>query len=242
MRRFARLAMFAVVMAATSASAARMRFGWLYDTETLPQRGVELETWIQEENVPGEQTTLFWWAPLVGITDRIELAVPLAMEMAVTPTETTFGINRFGVELRVKLTNPDPVEGGPFHVLVRAAAFRLPAERSTARLELGVVMSLDLGRVRIALDSEGNVRVGNDEPFQAELEPAAGVSVRVFDELRLGVEAASSLELLGDSPGRWVAVGPDLAWTYGRFWVSGAFLIGITGVYTAPRINFGIRF
>src|SRR4051794_39577601 len=103
-----RFAMMAALFVATSASAGRMRFGWLYDTDTLPQRTVEIETWIQEENVPGEQTTLFWWAPVVGITDRIELAIPLAMEMAVTPTDTTFSINRFGADLRIRLTNPDP--------------------------------------------------------------------------------------------------------------------------------------
>jgi hypothetical protein len=241
MFRFTRVAMLAAVVVATSASAARMKFAWLYDTETLPQRGVELETWIQEENVPGNQTTLFWLAPVVGITDRLELAIPIAMELGVTPTATTFGIDRFGAELRIKLTNPDPVEGGPFNALIRAGAFRLATERGMARLELGFVMSIDVGRVRMSLDAEGNVRVG-DQPFEAELEPAIGLTVRCVDEFRLGVEAASSLELLGENPGRWVAVGPDLSWTYGRFWVSAAFLVGVMGVYTAPRINFGIAF
>jgi hypothetical protein len=242
MKTTVRLMTLAALTWASAAWAGRTHFGWLYGTETVPQRGVELETWIQEENVRDDESTLFWWAPVVGITDRFELAVPLTLKLGVTPTGTTFGIDRFGLELRIKLTNPDPVEGGPFNVLIRAAAFRQAVERGMARLELGIVMSLELGgRVFISLDAEGNVRVG-DGPFQAELEPAAGVSVRLFDQFRIGVEAATSLELLGDNPGRWVAVGPDLAWTHGRFWIAGAFLIGVYGILTAPRINFGVAF
>jgi hypothetical protein len=218
-----------------------MYFGWLYTTDTLPQRGVEIETWIQEENVRDDETTLLWWGPIVGITDRIELAVPVALELEVTPAGSAFSINRFGAEGRFKLTNPDPVEGGPFNALIRVGAFRQGVERGMARLELGVVLSMDIGRVRMSLDAEGNIRVG-DKPFQAELEPAAGVSVRVYEELRIGAEAATSLELLGVDPGRWVAVGPNLAWTHGRFWVSGAFLVGVYGIVTAPRINLGVAF
>jgi hypothetical protein len=241
MNRLARLTTLALLTYASAASAGRSYFGWLYGTETLPQRGVELEAWIQEENVRDDETTLFWWAPVVGVTDRIEIAIPIALELGVTPTATTFGIDRFGLEARFKLTNPDPVEGGPFHVLIRFAAFRQATDRGMARLEVGAVFSLDVGRVRMSIDAEGNVRVGTG-PFQTELEPAAGVSVRIYDQFRLGVEAASSLEMLGDNPGRWVAVGPDLSWTYGRFWASGAFLIGVYGIITAPRINFGVAF
>ena len=60
MNRFARAVAFVVLTFASAAHAGRMRFAWLYSTETLPQRGVEIETWIQEENVRDDESTLFW--------------------------------------------------------------------------------------------------------------------------------------------------------------------------------------
>jgi hypothetical protein len=228
-----------LVLFAAPAQAGRTHFGWLYDTETLPQRGVELETWIQEENLPGDESTLFWWAPIVGITDRFELAVPVAFKLGVTATGTHFGFDRFGAEVRAKVTNPDPVEAGPFGFLIRFGAFRQGEKRGMARLELGLIPSVTIGRVHITLDAEGNVKVG-DQPFEAELEPGLGVSVRIVDELRLGVEAQASIHLTDNA--RWVAVGPNLAWTHGRFWLSASFLIGVYGITTAPRINFAIAF
>lgn len=241
MARTARLLALAALAFASPAHAGRTHFGWLYDTETLPQRGVELETWLQEENFPGEESTLFWWAPIVGITDRLELAVPVALELTATPAGSSFDFDRFGAELRFKATNPDPVEAGPVALLFRAAAFRVGSKRGTARLELGVVTSLDVGRVHVTLDAEANAKVG-DQPLEVELEPGLGASVRLVDLLRLGVESIASIELLGANPTRWVAVGPTLSWTYGRFWISGAFLIGAYGINTAPRLNFGVAF
>jgi hypothetical protein len=242
MVRSARLVAFtAALTVAAPAFAGRMQFGWLYDTDTLPQRGVELETWLQEENVVDDESTLWWFAPLVGITDRFELAIPLALKVASNPTGSTFGFDRYGAELRVKLTNPDPVEAGPFAVLMRAGAFRVAQERSTARLEAGAVFSLDVSRVHFGLDAEFVCKVG-DQPFDAEIEPGLGVNVRIVDQLRLGAESAASIHLTGLNPSRWVAAGPNLSWTYGRFWVSGGFLIGIYGIRTAPRINFAVAF
>jgi hypothetical protein len=241
MARAARaLALALILTGATQAHAGRTHFGWLYDTETLPQLGVELETWIQEENKVDDEATLFWWAPVVGVIDRIEIAVPIALKLGVTPAGATFGFNRFGLEGRFKLTNPDPVEAGPFSLLIRAGGFRLVGERGQYRLELGVVAALDVGRVHLTLDAESVLELGN-RPVVFELEPGLGISVRIVDQFRLGAEVASSFHLDGSGQ-LWIAAGPNLSWTLGRFWLSGSFLIGITGITTAPRINFAVAF
>ena len=44
---------------------------WPYDTETLPQRRVEIEQWIWEEAKvdDGHVEAWLWFSPVVGITD-----------------------------------------------------------------------------------------------------------------------------------------------------------------------------
>src|SRR5215470_14351616 len=74
------------------AFAGRTRFGWITDTETIPQRAVELESWVLEQDgkgadgVPKTDQTLVWWAPVIGLTDRLELALPV--EIAFNRTAT----------------------------------------------------------------------------------------------------------------------------------------------------------
>jgi hypothetical protein len=36
--------------------------------------------------------------------------------------------------------------------------------------------------------------------------------------------------------------GPNLALTHGRFWLAGTFGIGVFGIDSAPRLNWGIAF
>jgi hypothetical protein len=65
-----------------SAAASRTFYGWLYGTEVMPERGVELQSWILEENDLGKTSaheSLFWWGALIGVTDQLELALPLEM-------------------------------------------------------------------------------------------------------------------------------------------------------------------
>ena len=61
-----------------SVQAGRRLLAWPYDTETLPQRGVEIEQWISEEAEvdDGNVEAWLWFSPVVGITDEIELALP----------------------------------------------------------------------------------------------------------------------------------------------------------------------
>jgi hypothetical protein len=71
--------------------------------------------------------------------------------------------------------------------------------------------------------------------------PGVGISVAVTGELRLGAEfyAELSLEKSGES---WMSVGPNLAWTHGRFWLSGTFGVGLYHVETASRFMWGVAF
>jgi hypothetical protein len=227
-----------------SAHAGRSFYGWLYGTEVMPERGVELQTWILEENGKygtSDKESSIWWGPLVGITDQLELSLPIEMEWKSPEAEKpSFTFKRFGVEARYRLVSQDPVDAPRFAPLLRVAVKRDVTVRDDVRVEGDAVASYEVGAVHSLVDL-GFVSDITPSTKHSELRPGGGVSVRVTDELRVGAEgyAELSLDSLGES---WAAAGPDVAWTHGRFWLSGAFGIGIYHVKIAPRIMWGIAF
>jgi hypothetical protein len=230
---------------AAPADAGRTRFGWLYDSDVNPERGVELETWILEENGKGGadvQETLLWWGPVVGITDQLELAIPFEIrwEDDDDPAASRVDIVRFGAEARWRLVTSDPEEAPPLVPLLRFGVKRLVTERDAARLEADVVITYDAGRVHLDLDLGGvaEVRRGKDT---LEARPGAGISVEVKTDLRVGLEAYAELGVRGDVVD-WIAVGPNVAWTHGRFWLAASLPIGVLAIDSATRINTGIAF
>jgi hypothetical protein len=227
-----------------TADAGRSFYGWLYGTEVMPERGVELQTWIFEENDKygtNIKETSLWWGPMVGITDQLELSLPIEMDWRTSNmTAPSFTLRRFGIEARYRLTAPDPVSASSLVPLLRIAAKRDVTVRDDLRVEADGVVSYDHGALNLLID------VGFIGDFQpgtrhTELRPGGGLSVRVAGELRLGAEVYSELSL-DSRRDSWALVGPDVAWTHGRFWLSGAFGIGVYHVRTAPRVMWGIAF
>jgi hypothetical protein len=238
------LSLVAVLAAVPAVAAAgRTPYGWLYGTEVLPERGAEVQTWVAEENgkAPNDvHDTTLWWGALVGVTDRLELALPIEMlwrEADGAPP--TFTVQRFGAEARYRFVSPDPVEAPAIAPLVRVAVKRDVTERDVVRAELDLVASYRSGRVDVLVDLGAIGELGDDSHF--ELRPGAGVSVLVAGDLRLGAEAYAQLSA-DDARESWAVVGPNLAWTHGRFWLSAAFGIGVYQIETAPRIVWGILF
>jgi len=231
-----------------TAHAGRTFYGWLYGTEVMPERGVELETWIQEENdkygTRSEETWLSWSAQ-VGVTDQLELALPVeldwsAVEQPDSTTRTSFTFKRFGIEARYRMAPADPVEATALVPLVRLAVKRDVTARDSVRIEADAVVSYDVGALQALVDLGG---VGDlaSGAHHLEFRPSGGVSFRATSELRIGAEVYSeiSFDKIVQS---WATAGPDLSWTHGRFWFSGTFGIGLYHVRIAPRVLWGIAF
>ena len=242
------LAVVIVGLVGGTANAGRTRFGWLSDTETIPQRGVELQSWVHEMDGKGDSDatatdqTLVWWAPIIGITDRLELALPVETAFTRTATTSSTQILRFGAELRWRLVDADPVEAGPFAALIRVAAKRPVTARDVARFEGELVFSYDAGPVHLVVDGGSIFDINTDTNGTSVLiRPGAGASIEVTNELRVGAEVFSELQV--DGPGTsWVGAGPNVSYTHGRSWVSGSFLIGIEHIDLAPRVIWAIAF
>ncbi|HKE20181.1 MAG TPA: hypothetical protein VKB80_35145, partial [Kofleriaceae bacterium] len=240
-----------LVGGAGAARAGRTPFGWGRATEVVPERGVELETWVFEKNgmkpkgdadgqerVPDETT--LWWMTVIGLTDHIELAVPVELRhLQVGDTGGDTLLYAFGAEARARLVSPDPIEAGPFAPVLRLGVHRLVNARKKTRTEGGFALGIDMGpRVHAVLDV-GATWIAGDGESDLSLTPAAGISIELVGQLRAGGEVYGELTLDGKEP-EWLAAGPNLAWTHGRFWISGAMAIGIIDINAAPRINWGV--
>src|SRR5512140_651946 len=96
------------------ANAGRGRFGWLYGTEVVPEKGVEVESWLVNTSQKGDtkENEFDWWfGPVFSLTPHIELAIPLEAERVdnhMDPALTQFV--RFGGEIRWRPQSPDPVD------------------------------------------------------------------------------------------------------------------------------------
>jgi hypothetical protein len=227
-----------------TAVAGRTPFGWSYGTEVNPERMIESETWISEENKKGDakaDETLIWWAPTIGITAHLEGAIPI--ELARTADLMTPGsthLDHWGGELRYRFNSPDPIEAGPFTALIRVAAKRMVDARNGVRSEADLVLTFETGRFLISGDS-GVVSEHVPDTTTLEARPSGGISVLAVDKLRLGAEVYSELKVQGDSVS-WLVIGPNASWTHGRFWLATTLGIGVFGINTAPRVKFGIQF
>lgn len=246
--RSAALALLGILCVEGLAHAGRSHFGWLYDTETVPERGVELEQWITDQRRQGplheDETTIFW-APVVGITDQLELAVPIEWQWTAGDAPErprTFPAN-YGAELRWRLVTSDPVDAPALVPLIRVAIDKPLVEMSPAvELQADAVVSYSCGRVHAAvnLGVYGDVHRG---PDVWATRSGAAASIEVTDELRLGAETYGEYGLsTGSSDDDWAIVAPDLSWTHGRFWLTASYGIGVYQISSAPRIKWAVAF
>jgi hypothetical protein len=236
----------AVIAAPGAASAGRTFYGWLpYGTEVMPERGVELQTWVYEIDNQGNdhsRESSLWVGPLVGITDKLELALPVEFEWTQSDVQMpSFTMKRFGAELRYRFVTPDPEHAPPVVPLGRIAVKRDIQVRDATIVEGDLVASYQSGRLHVLADAGFVVTITPNNTV-LEPRPGLGVSVQAVGDLRLGAEAYGEFPTSGDSSRRWWGVGPDLAWTHGRFWLSAAYLVGILNVNAAPRILWGVAF
>lgn len=233
-----------------SAHAGRNIYGWLYGTEVLPERGVELQSWIWDENDKyGTRNRETWllWGPAVGVTDQLELGLPVELSWTDTLTSmnpdvhavsTTF--KRFGIEARYRFASSDPAEAPSLVPLLRLAVKRDITVRDNVRIEGDAVVSYDAGAVQVVIDAGlvGDVK-STTQHFEAR--PGGGISYAATPELRIGAEVYSELSLDQGSES-WASVGPNLSWTHGRFWLSGTVGYGVYHVKIASRLMWGVAF
>ena len=233
-----------------SAHAGRSIYGWLYGSEVLPERGVELQSWIWDENDKyGQRNRETWllWAPAIGVNEQLELSLPVELAWISTQSNTnasvdmaSFTFKRFGIEARYRFASADPAEAPALVPLLRLAVKRDVTNRDNVRLEGDAVATYDAGPVQAVIDV-GIVGDVNSASQHFEARPGGGLSYAATPELRIGAEIYSELSLDQGSES-WASAGPNLSWTHGRFWMSGTVGYGVYHVKVASRVMWGIAF
>ena len=227
------------------AHAGRSFFGWLQGAEVMPERSVELQNWVDETNKveeQGERSESRWGVgPMIGITDQLELFLPLNIVWGRTPgMGGSTSLYDYGVEARYRLVSQDPEDAPPFAPMIRANVERLVLARDVIRPEVGFVSNYEAGSVVIGVDISVAANVSRDDQHY-ESRSGAGVSVLVGSDFRLGAEVFAQVSL-DDKGASWAVAGPNLSWTHGRFWVSATYGIGVYQIKDAPRMQWGIAF
>jgi len=228
-----------------TAHAGRSFFGWLYGSEVMPERSVELQTWVSEENknesFMDRSRSIWGVGPLIGITDQLELVLPLEVWWNRVPgMPGATQLNNYGVEARYRLVSQDPEEAPELVPLVRVGVRRSVGARDTMNPEGDLVTTYETGSVLVAVDLGLTGSLSRDDAT-FDLRPGLGISVLAVGDLRFGAEAIAQLPVEDMGTG-WIAAGPNLSWTHGRFWVSAAYGIGIKNVKDTPRMQWGISF
>ncbi len=213
-------------LAAVTAQAGRRPHTWVWDAEVLPERGVEVESWVTDRIYPkSSDITEVWLAPIVGVTDRLELAIPL--QWSQVQARDHVGIGWYGAELRWRLRSPDPVESGGWSPLLRAAVRKSLVARDALVGELTLVGSWDVTD-KLRLMANAGVQVDAAVRSVQGLY-GAGASYAVVPDLRVGLElfgtdfAKAPVGVRGG-----VLAGPSLGWTHGRLWTTVGYVAGIT--------------
>jgi hypothetical protein len=239
----------ALLSAPGTAEAGRTFYGWLYGTEVMPERGVEITNIIDEENDRGGDAHIHWttwgFSAEVGVTDQLTIAFPMDFvwrRAGGGANPGSFSFEQFGIEARYRFVSSDPVDAPPFAPLLRVGLMRSVLARDTLIAEADLVASTttESGAVHALVDL-GYVGSYLGDQTVHLIRPGAGVSFKVIGDFRLGAEVFASIDAENEV-NRWVVVGPNAAWTHGRMWVSGSFGIGVYQIKTAPRVVWGIMF
>jgi hypothetical protein len=246
--------MVMVMAVPATANAGRTFYGWLQDTQVMPERGAEIQTFISEENYQGpdpvapappakDHNTTWWLAPAIGINDQLELALPVQFNWDhVDGGMPHTNFESYGAQIKYRFVTADPVDAPDFVPAIRATIDRVVVgSRDEWVPEVDLIGSYQTGIVHAVVNAGvvGDI-TPRDQHFEART--GAGVSIEAITDLRVGAEVFAELSLDSDTNGNWIAIGPNLSWSHGRSWLSASYGIGVYQIRDAPKLNWGIAF
>ncbi len=240
-----------VLLLPTPAEAGRRPFIWAYDTEIIPKGGIELEQWLwvrsRSPEVPSSPARYWiWWAPIFGLTQRMEVALPFQIRSVRGNTQ----LESFEADLRLRLQPRG--DDGPYLQLIRLVYHHAIDTAAPSRMDVNFVQSYgEPDGLRLVLDLGAQVGIPALRGEQGTVQLLGTYSVGatypiVEDELRLSFEAFGELPLRGLSGEQHHFVGPSLAWTSGRMWVTLGTLVGLTPLFPEtphfmPRLIWAVQ-
>jgi hypothetical protein len=237
----------AVLGAAGSAREAHAGFrqtAWSFDTTTVPERMAEIEAWMTQviAGPDGAATTAsFLLSPVVGITNQLELAVPITADYS--RMSGTTNLSTYGLDARYRIFTSDPKKAPPIVPLVRATVRKLVGNDDAYRFQGTLAVSYEpMPRLHIVANAS-LYHVTDVDITSAEY--SGGALFAATKDLRVGIDTFATQEIKGPGPmDSWFAAGPAAVFSHGRFWLTVSVPFGITSKApdAMPRMIWAIAF
>jgi len=246
-RLAAALVAVVVGLSAPAAALAGARpYAWVQGSETLPQTGLELESWFSAAyNRSGSTIWDWWFGPVVGVTDHVEVALYAIFWQRIPPPPTDPMMMRAPTtlslyDLRLQASWLLADRGAwPVDVRLRLE-FNLPTHPNEAYGPyLTAILSRDVWRLNFTLNLAGWLEIDRAgvEPYYGA---GFGTSIEVIRGYRVGAEVWGEAHGAFEDPRLYA--GPSIGLGVGRIWASVNFGFGISDASAAytGRIVLGI--
>jgi len=244
-----------VLLLVSDAHAGRRAFMFTWDTEAVNKGDVEIEQWLWARGLQetGQSGGWLWFAPIYGLTERVEIAMP--WEIVTGPAGTR--LSNFTAEARIKLYDPNddtrlvrnllrvfyqqnfnhPENTGFLPFTPWAGANFITSIGSPGgshgTLDVGAYTALSFGMSKLIRQTVG---LG----YTHKLSDEWRLSAEYFHELNFGTSAASRSP--DGTQSHHFFLGPAVAFSRGRVWATVGSLIGLTPASPRfmPRVMFAI--
>jgi hypothetical protein len=203
------------------------------DAQIVPEGDVALEQWVcAQTRIPDAPTRpvlyYVWWAPYFGVSNHLEVALPLQVYAASGDTE----LQSVGLDIRYRLQPRERDEG--FQPLVRLSyEQRLSSDLGPPRATLDFVATYGApttARLNFNLGALAGLPFLENASTPPSLTGTAsvGASYPLREGLRLAAEASGELGLVNAPSSSRLYAGPSLYWARGPFWLTFGSLVGLT--------------
>jgi len=209
---------------------------WTYEYLTVPKGEAELETYFtisapEKDNLKGNTSTEHRFEFEVGMNERFDFAIYQIFLQE--PAEESLRYKGFRLRARYRIGEKGRYFVDPLIYL----EYKGLSDFSEHGVEAKLILAKDLGRFNIALNPIVDFEFGDKNEVEAEY--TLGMSYKINDLLRLGIEAK------GSKDGHYV--GPVIAHGKGRFWVTLGLTFNVGSVEEGKpkfqtRMLLGIRF
>ena len=198
----------------------RRSYVWTYEYQTMPKGLSEIEYYLTEEQKDvskAKPNTWKHWLELeYGITDHLDIAMYQQLKQSNLDSGDTFEYDGFKVRTRYRILERDKL---PVDILLYMEYIRNDNLKKANVLEGKAIFAKDIGDLNISYNQI--IEQELDSGGETEHEYAAGVSYMALPNFRIGVESKGSFS------DRKYYIGPTIAWSSHKFWVSIGAIAGL---------------
>lgn len=197
----------------TESFADRRSYVWTYEYQTMPKGHAEIEYYLTEEQNNIEKakpsTWKHWLELEYGITNHWDISMYQQFKQSNTTSSNTFEYDGFKIRTRYRILEKDKL---PIDTLLYLEYIRNDNLEKANVLETKVILAKDIWNFNVAYNQIFKQELASGG--KTEHEYAAGISYAIVPQLKIGFESK------GNYTDRKYYIGPTIAWSAAKFWVS----------------------